>query len=104
MEADGLLERRPDPADRRARCLYLTAKARPVLEEIWHMGDLTRAEIFSGIARAEREAFMSVLAHVYANACALEHQPLPAADRLPAMTHATTSTPRVAKSRAKAQQ
>src|ERR1700680_3989510 len=32
MEADGLLERRPDPADRRARCLYLTPKAKPLLE------------------------------------------------------------------------
>src|SRR5580692_3315259 len=31
MEADGLLERRADPADRRARCLYLTKKARPLL-------------------------------------------------------------------------
>src|SRR5579863_2852687 len=34
MEADGLLERRPDPADRRARRLYLTAKVRPLLEQI----------------------------------------------------------------------
>src|SRR5579864_2358841 len=29
MEADGLLERRPDPADRRARRLYLTAREAP---------------------------------------------------------------------------
>jgi DNA-binding MarR family transcriptional regulator len=30
VEADGLLERRPDPADRRARCLYLTRKTKPL--------------------------------------------------------------------------
>src|SRR5579863_7443561 len=30
METEGLVERRPDPADRRARCLYLKPKARPV--------------------------------------------------------------------------
>src|SRR5438309_11459106 len=32
MESEGLLERRPDPADRRARCLYLTPKAKPLLD------------------------------------------------------------------------
>src|ERR1700686_3930509 len=31
MEEAGWIERRPDPADRRARRLFLTAKARPVL-------------------------------------------------------------------------
>ena len=35
MEEAGWIERRPDPADRRARRLYLTAKARPVLGRIW---------------------------------------------------------------------
>ena len=39
MEADGVLERRPDPDDRRARRLYLTAKAKPLLEEIWRLAD-----------------------------------------------------------------
>ena len=59
MEADGLLERRADPADRRARRLYLTAKAKPLLDEIWRLAELTRAEISPASARAEREAFMA---------------------------------------------
>jgi DNA-binding MarR family transcriptional regulator len=36
-ERDGLVERRPDPADRRATCVHLTAKARrfqPVAERV----------------------------------------------------------------------
>jgi len=61
MEAEGLLERRPDPADRRARCLYLTAKAKPLLDEIWRLGELTRSEVFAGIRKPELHAFMDVL-------------------------------------------
>jgi MarR family transcriptional regulator for hemolysin len=34
MEADGWIERRADPTDRRARRLFITAAACPVLEEI----------------------------------------------------------------------
>jgi len=48
MEADGLVERRPDPSDRRARRLYLTSKATPFLDTMWHLADLTRAEAFEG--------------------------------------------------------
>ena len=67
MEAEGLLERRPDPADRRARCLYLTAKAKPILSEIWRLSDEIRAEIFAGVSHAEREQFMTVLERLYDN-------------------------------------
>jgi MarR family transcriptional regulator, transcriptional regulator for hemolysin len=76
MEADGLLERRPDPADRRARRLYLTRKAKPLLDQIWRVSELTRAETLSGISRQDREAFMSLLERMHANVCALEGQPV----------------------------
>jgi len=72
MEADGLLERRPDPSDRRARCLYLTSKAKPLLEQIWRVSELTRAETFAGIGNAEREVFMSALERMHDNVCALD--------------------------------
>ena len=75
MEADGLLERRPDPDDRRARRLHLTAKAKPMLEEIWRLADLTRAETFAGIPRAEREAFIGVLERLDTNLSELNHEP-----------------------------
>src|SRR4051812_27498731 len=67
MEAEGVLERRPDPADRRARCLYLTAKAKPILSEIWRLSEEIRAEIFADVSRAEREQFMTVLERLYSN-------------------------------------
>ena len=78
MEADQLIERRADPADRRARRLYLLAKARPLLAEIWHLAELTRSEVFAGVTEADREAFMRVLEQLHANALALDGQPLQA--------------------------
>jgi DNA-binding MarR family transcriptional regulator len=88
MEADKLLERRPDPADRRARRLYLTRKAAPILDEIDRISEVTRNEIFAGVSKAEREAFLKVLEHAHENACGLEAalpaatvQPTPIASR-----------------------
>jgi MarR family transcriptional regulator for hemolysin len=78
MQADGLLERRPDPADRRARRLYLTRKARPLLDEIWRLSELTRAETFAGISRHDREVFMGLLERMHGNISALENRPLEA--------------------------
>lgn len=78
MEAEGLLERRPDPQDRRARCLYLTPKAKSVVVEIWRLGDLTRAEVFEGIDKADRHAFMGVLERMNDNLTRLvasDHEP-----------------------------
>jgi DNA-binding MarR family transcriptional regulator len=74
MEADGVIERRPDPDDRRARRLHLTARARPLLDEIWRLAALTRAETFAGIGRSEREAFVAVLERLDANLCALDDE------------------------------
>jgi DNA-binding MarR family transcriptional regulator len=79
MEADGVLERRPDPEDRRARRLHLTARAKPLLEEIWRLAALTRAETFAGISRAEREAFIGVLERLDDNLLALDAVPAAAA-------------------------
>ena len=87
MEADKLLERRPHPADRRARRLYLTRKAAPILDEIDRISEVTRNEIFAGVGKADREAFLKVLQHAHENACGLEAatqadaQPNPTASR-----------------------
>jgi MarR family transcriptional regulator for hemolysin len=70
MEADKLLERRPDPTDRRARRIYLTKKAKPLLDEIWRLAEVTRSEVFAGVSKAERDVFIGVLEHLHANACA----------------------------------
>src|SRR5499433_2561733 len=38
LEAAELVERRPDPGDRRARVLYLTPSAEPLLARIYKLG------------------------------------------------------------------
>ena len=67
MEGDGLIERRPDAADRRARRLYLQSSAIPVLEEIWRVSDCARAESLSGLSAADGAQLMSLMQRVQAN-------------------------------------
>jgi MarR family transcriptional regulator, transcriptional regulator for hemolysin len=72
MESDGWLERRRDPADRRARRLYLTAKGRPLVDEIWNLVDLTRGEAFSGIPEQQTEQLIALLDTIRNSIAALE--------------------------------
>lgn len=80
MEADGWLERRDDPDDRRARRLYLKAKARPLLDDIWRLSDATRGEAFEGIPRQQAELLIALMVQIRSNLAAL--QPLTAASSL----------------------
>ena len=71
MEADGWMERRSDPADRRARRLYLKPKAAPLLKEIQQLVDLTREESLAGISAGEAELLVTLLERVHRNIVAL---------------------------------
>jgi len=88
MEADHLLERRADPSDRRARRLYLTKKAKPFLEEIWRLAEVTRNEMFVGISKADRESCIRILERMHENMVALDNEPLPPPAAQPAATSA----------------
>src|SRR5579875_3737120 len=44
LEAAGMVERRPDPADRRVYRLYLGHGAHPALDQLWAMGAETRRQ------------------------------------------------------------
>src|SRR5262245_20281690 len=50
LEASGLAERRPDPTDRRARLLFLGARAHPLLDELKTLGAQTREIALAGIS------------------------------------------------------
>jgi len=50
MEEAGWIERRPDVRDRRARTLFLGAKAKPIFTVIWRMADETRNEALTGLS------------------------------------------------------
>ena len=78
MESDGWLERRSDPADRRARCLYLKAKGKPLVDEIWHLVDLTRREALAGIPREHADLLIELLEKIQGNFTSLKPlQPVP---------------------------
>lgn len=67
MEEEGWIERRPDPADRRARRLFLTAKARPILARVLELSTEVRAEAFTGVGEAEGHHLIDLLRRVHAN-------------------------------------
>jgi MarR family transcriptional regulator for hemolysin len=75
MESDGWVERRPDPNDRRARTLYVTAGATPVLEQIDKLSAQMRTEALSGLGGEQRSQLMGLLEHVYQNLLATKVEP-----------------------------
>lgn len=79
MEADGVVERRANPADRRSRALYLTPAAEPLLTRIWHQGDQARERALQGIPAQERKQLVALLQRVHDNLAAL----LPGVAELP---------------------
>jgi DNA-binding MarR family transcriptional regulator len=72
MEAEGYIERRADPADRRARALFVTPKASPLLNQIWAVGSATRNEMLTGLSTEERNTLMGLMERVHENLLALK--------------------------------
>src|SRR5512140_2882690 len=58
LAENGLIERRPDPDDRRAKRLFLTPAARPLLERLTDLGEDLMATALAGLAPAEVEAVL----------------------------------------------
>lgn len=65
MEESGWIERRPDPADRRARRLFLTDKARPVLDRIWDVATKTQNEAFVRLSPEDAVRLINLLHTVH---------------------------------------
>jgi DNA-binding MarR family transcriptional regulator len=67
LELSGLVERRADPGDRRARLLFLGERAHPLLEELRALGAETREIALAGISDDERTLLMTLLTKMRAN-------------------------------------
>jgi MarR family transcriptional regulator, transcriptional regulator for hemolysin len=63
----GLIERRADPNDRRAKRLYLTAQARPLLERLGDLGEELMNTALAGVDREAVERMVAQLAIVKEN-------------------------------------
>lgn len=64
---NGLIERRPDPTDRRAKRLFLTPAARPVLDRLWAIGGELMPCVLKGVAEHDVKQMVEQLTTVREN-------------------------------------
>jgi MarR family transcriptional regulator for hemolysin len=64
---EGLVDRRPDPTDRRIKRLHLTEKAHPVLEQLADMGAQMMGKALAGIDSAALEGMIRDLGLIKQN-------------------------------------
>ena len=67
LEKDNWVKRRDDPDDRRAKNIFLTSKAEPMIEALSILGKQVRADALSGIGVKEERAFMRTLLRIHKN-------------------------------------
>ncbi len=72
MQEDGWIERRPDPADRRAHRLYLLEAAKPVVNRMWKIAEQVRNESLSDLSAGEREQLVDMLERIHRTLSALD--------------------------------
>lgn len=64
LEKRGLIERRPDPMDRRIRALYLTEKGRRLLARARTIASEHEEELTRGMSAADRERLTTLLQEI----------------------------------------
>lgn len=64
LEADGWVERRNDPGDRRAKTIHLSGKAAPMVREIETIIEDLRREFLSGLTEAQLRTCFAVFDHI----------------------------------------
>jgi DNA-binding MarR family transcriptional regulator len=67
LEEGGLVERRADPTDRRARLLFVCPAAHPLLDSMRELGAETREEALLGISPGRREELIETLLEMKRN-------------------------------------
>jgi MarR family transcriptional regulator, transcriptional regulator for hemolysin len=72
MQEQQWIERRPDPADRRAHRLYLREASKPIIARMWKIADQARAEALAGLSPVEREQLIAALERVHQTLSALD--------------------------------
>ena len=70
LERDGWLERRPDPADRRAWLLFLADASRPTLAQMEELALQTKCTALQGLNEIEQRQFFDLMSRVKANMAA----------------------------------
>ncbi len=71
LVAAGLVERRPDPNDRRAQRLFLTEQATPVLDRIWDIAAEIYDTVLGGFAPSDIETLANLMGRLRGNVATL---------------------------------
>lgn len=67
LEADGWIERRPSPTDRRAKHLYLTEKPAAIIDAMFQISSQLQRDALNGMPNAEREHLIDSLLGIKRN-------------------------------------
>jgi MarR family transcriptional regulator, transcriptional regulator for hemolysin len=67
LQEAGLVDRKPDPKDRRAYIPELTVKAKPILDQIYGLAQSVYDEAQAGLSKAETTRFLGELQTIKAN-------------------------------------
>lgn len=67
LEDRGLVERRPDPTDRRSRRLYITPKGRRAIENAWELAAGFERTLCAGFTTNQRRQLIELLTRVVDN-------------------------------------
>lgn len=67
MERDGLIDRHPSPADKRARLVHLTPEARGLKAQAIAEAQAVNAQALDGFSEDEAAAFLAMMRRVIAN-------------------------------------
>jgi DNA-binding MarR family transcriptional regulator len=67
MEAGGFVVRRPDPADKRAKLVYLTQRSRDLLDVMKAVAAEVYEDAFAGFEEDERLRLVGTLNRINAN-------------------------------------
>lgn len=71
LENQGLVERMPDPSDRRAKLVDITEAAEPVLDEIFAASTAMQVDFTAGIDAAGVTEFRRILMAIHGNLVAM---------------------------------
>ncbi|RUM56476.1 MAG: MarR family transcriptional regulator [Marinomonas sp.] len=67
LSDEGLVERRPDPTDRRAHCLYLTDQAQALLDDIGVVVEDVNRKAVAGLSADEIDQLLHLLKVMHSN-------------------------------------
>jgi DNA-binding MarR family transcriptional regulator len=93
VEANGWIERRPKPSDRRHWLVHLTDRARPVIGQVMEVILATRAEMLHGLDDQQQRQLGDTLGFVKANLIAALDAPSPKAPAAAPTTPAARPEP-----------